>query len=397
MTSTGQQPRCISAIHRLALLAVFATAAIGPLAQAAYTVEHTFTGQTADGANPAGGLIADGSGNVYGTTSQGGAYNQGTVFEWAAGGPETVLYSFTGGADGGGPEAGLILGPGGVLYGTTYFGGTNYYGVVFELTPSTGGGAWTETVLYNFTGGTDGGNPWAGVTLGPGGVLLGTTIGGGSGYGVVFVLMPPTIAGGVWTEIVLYPFTGGSDGANPYGGVVLDAAGNLYGTTESGGTSGFGVVFTLNTGGVFSVLHTFTGGPDGANPLASLVEGTPNNFYGTTPYGGSGYGVVFKVTTGGLETVLHTFTGGADGAYPFAGLIYSGGDLYGVTYFGGTNADGTVFKMTTVGVETVLHSFAAVPKGQDPFGGLVRIAPDVYGTTYYGGNTSLDGVLFKIT
>ena len=395
MTSTRQQPRCISAIQRLAasgalaLGAIFATAAIGPLAQGAYTVQHTFTGQTADGANPAGALIADGSGNLYGTTSQGGAYNQGAVFEWAAGGPETVLYSFTGGPDGGGPEQGLALGPGGVLYGTTYFGGIYGYGVVFELTPGT---PWTESVLHTFTGGTDGATPWAGVTLGPGGVLLGTTTGGGSGFGVVFELTPGT----PWTEAVLYPFTGASDGANPYGGIVLDAADNLYGTTESGG-SGFGVVFKLSSAGLFSVLYTFTGGPDGANPLAGLVEGTPNNFYGTTPYGGSGYGVVFKITASGVQTVLYTFTGGADGAYPFAGLIYSAPDLYGVTYFGGTHADGTVFRMTTGGVETVLHSFAASASGDYPFGGLVRIAPDIYGTTYYGGNTSSAGVLFKIT
>jgi uncharacterized repeat protein (TIGR03803 family) len=342
MTSTRQQPRGNSAIHRLgasgalALMAVFASAAISPPAQAAYSVEHTFTGQTADGANPAGALIADGSGNIYGTTSVGGAFNQGAVFEWAAGGPETVLYSFTGGPDGGSPEAGLTLGSGGVLYGTT--------------------------------------------------------TGGGSGFGVLFELTPGT----PWTETVLYPFTGGSDGANPYGGIVLDSADNLYGTTESGG-SGFGVVFKLSSAGLFSVLYPFTGGADGANPLAGLVEGTPNNFYGTTPYGGAGYGVVFKVTAGGVFTPLYTFTGGADGAYPFAGLIYSAPDLYGVTYFGGTHADGTVFRMTTGGVETVLHSFAGAPSGDYPFGGLVRIAPDIYGTTYYGGNTSASGVLFKIT
>jgi uncharacterized repeat protein (TIGR03803 family) len=371
-------------------MAIFATAAIGPLAQAAYTVEHTFTGQTADGANPAGALIADGSGNIYGTTSVGGAFNQGAVFEWAAGGPETVLYSFTGGPDGGAPEAGLTLGPGGVLYGTTYFGGIYGYGVVFALTPGT---PWTESVLHTFTGVTDGASPWAGVTLDPAGNLYGTTTGGGLGFGVVFELTPGT----PWTETVLYPFTGGSDGANPYGGVILDSAHNIYGTASYGGAVGYGVVFKITPAGLYALLHTFSGGADGANPVASLVEGAPNNFYGTTPYGGSGYGVVFKVPAVGVFTVLHTFTGGSDGAYPFAGLIYSAPELYGVTYFGGTHADGTVFRMTTGGVETVLHSFAGAPNGDYPFGGLVRIAPDIYGTTYSGGNTSSGGVLFKIT
>src|SRR5580658_2155921 len=382
---------------RLALGAIFLTTVVGaPLARAAtYTVLHTFSGYSTDGANPAGGLIADANFNVYGTTYEGGAADQGTVFEWAADGPETVLYSFTGLADGGGPEAGLVLGPNGSLYGTTYFGGAYDYGVVFELTPpAVAGGAWTEAVLYSFTGGPDGGNPWAGLTLGSNGVFYGTTTGGGLGVGVAFILTPPTSPNGPWTETVLHnfgAFTG--DGANPYASWTFGTNGVLYGATESGGSSGYGIVFSLTTGGVLTVLHPFTGGADGGNPQAGFALDSAGNFYGTTPYGGAGYGVAFKMTEGGTFTLLHTFTGGTDGAYPFAGLIYSIPDLYGVTYFGGASGGGTLFKMTTAGVKTVQHNFAA---GQYPFGSLVKNSAGTYGTTYYGGS-STDGQLFSLS
>jgi uncharacterized repeat protein (TIGR03803 family) len=372
----------------LALGAIFATAAFwAPQAQAVtYTVLHTFAGAPTDGANSASSLISDAGGNLYGTTYAGGATNQGAVFEWASAGPETLLYSFTGGADGGGPEAGLVFGSTGNLYGTTYFGGAYGYGVVFELSP---GSPWTEKVLYNFTGATDGAYPQSTLISDSSGNLYGTTVSGGSGAGVVFVLLPGSPN---WTEVVLYAFSGAGDGGNPAAGLVRDAAGNLFGTTEYGGASGDGVVFKLDTSLHETTLYSFTGGADGANPQATLALDAAGNLYGTTPYGGLGYGVVFKVNPSGNEIVLHTFTGGADGAYPYSGVILGTANrLYGVTYFGGAFGDGTAFKMTTGGVETVLHSFKS---GQYPFAGLFQNASGTYGTTYYGGSGS--GVLFDL-
>jgi uncharacterized repeat protein (TIGR03803 family) len=371
----------------LAIAAIFATAAIRtPLAQAeTYTVLHSFAGSPGDGANPAASMVLDPPGNLYGTSYEGGAWNQGAVFEYPASGPETVLYSFTGGPDGGGPEAGLVFDSAGNLYGTTYFGGAYGYGVVFELSP---GPSWTETVLYSFTGGPDGAYPMSTLVFDPAGNLYGTTSqGGGNGGGVLFILSP----GPSWTETVAVSFPSGS---MPGAGVVRDSAGNIYGTTEYGpGSPGYGEVYRL-TGNFTTVwVHAFTGAPDGANPQGTLAVDSSGNIYGTTPYGGSGYGLVFKLTSNGTYTVLHTFTGGTAGAYPFAGLILgSGNDLYGVTYFGGASGDGTAFKMKTNGTETVLHSFKS---GQYPFGGLVQNATGTYGTTYYGG-TPGNGVLFEL-
>jgi uncharacterized repeat protein (TIGR03803 family) len=370
----------------LALGTIFATAAFwAPQAQAVtYSVLHTFAGSPADGANSASSLISDPGGDLYGATYAGGATNQGAVFVWAVGGPETVLYSFTGAADGGGPEAGLVRDVAGNLYGTTYFGGAYGYGVVFELSP---GSPWTETVLYSFTGGTDGAFPQSTLILDSLGNLYGTTLNGGSGAGVVFGLAPGT----PWTEVVLYAFSGAGDGANPGAGLVRDSSGNLWGTTEYGGSSGDGVVFKLAPSGQETTVYSFTGG-SGANPQAVLAIDSLGTLYGTTPYGGSGYGVVFKVSQSGTETILHTFTGGADGAYPYSGVILgTANHLYGVTYFGGAFGDGTAFKMTTGGVETVLHSFKS---GQYPFAGLFQNASGTYGTTYYGGSGS--GVLFEL-
>jgi uncharacterized repeat protein (TIGR03803 family) len=221
-------------------------------------VLHAFTGYPSDGAFPFAG-VAIGKGNVlYGTTFNGGVGSSsfGTVFNLkpptSAGGgwTESVLYSFTGGNDGFYPYTGVMIGSGGVLYGTAYQGGASGYGTVFSLTPpASAGGTWTETALYNFTGGSDGGYPYAAVAM-RGGVLYGTTRYGGlafglSGYGTVFSLTPPTSPGGVWTQTVLHTFTGGRDGSDPDAGVVISRGGVLYGTTHYGGSSGDGTVFAL--------------------------------------------------------------------------------------------------------------------------------------------------------
>ena len=212
---------------------------------------YSFNFNGTDGADPAAGLIFDAAGNLYGTTYGGGTYDWGTVFELtpAAGGgwTEKVLYSFLGGADGFFPAADLIFDAAGNLYGTTGYGGAYDNGTVFELTP-TGGGDWTEKLLHSFSynlNGMDGTYPQAGLIFDAAGNLYGTTVGGGNyGGGTVFELTPT--AGGNWTETVLHNFNrNGTDGADPYAGLIFDGAGNLYGTTSFGDVYGDGTVFQL--------------------------------------------------------------------------------------------------------------------------------------------------------
>jgi uncharacterized repeat protein (TIGR03803 family) len=375
-----------------------ALAAFGTLpAQAqTYTVLHRFTGP--DGANPEAGLIADPAGNLFGTTMFGGPSNSGTVFKLNSTGL-TVLYGFTGGADGGNPAAGLIRDSVGTLHGTTYDGGAGDEGAVFKLDA-----AGTETVLHSFRGEGDGAFPIAGLIQDAAGNLYGTTQeGGASSQGLVFGLNRTG-------ETALHSFTEGEDGGNPSASLIQDSAGNLYGTTALGGALGNGVVFKVETNGTETVLHSFTGGADGAFPLAGLIQDSAGNFYGTTEFGGAaGQGVVFKLDTTGAETVLYTFTGGADGGNPVAGLVLdSAGNFYGTTVVGGSAmgpaGHGVVFELDATGAETVLHTFAGGEDGSQPMAGLIRdLAGNLYGTTFAGGKNSTCnpiaagcGVVFKI-
>src|ERR1022692_4562657 len=279
------------------------------------------------------GVIRDPAGNIFGTTTNGGASGAGVVFKVDASGHERVLYSFAGGADGGNPHAGVILDSAGNLYGTTPNGGTSGAGVVFKL-DTTG----HETVLYSFTGGADGGYPDAGLIGDSAGYLYGTTLyGGTAGNGTVYKL------DATGHETVLYSFT---DGGNPYAGVVRDAAVNLYGTTSYGGAPGLGVVFKLDTAGNETVLYTFTNGPDGYYPNAGVIRDSAGSLYGTTVWGGAGgAGVVYKLDTSGQETVLYGFPGATDGHSPYAGVIRDPADnLYGTTIDGGAAGAGIVYQ-----------------------------------------------------
>ena len=375
-------------------------------------VLHGF-GDGTDGINPPADLIFDTAGNLYGTTYEGGDYNYGTVFELtptAGGGwTEKVLHSFNNnGTDGYYPLAGLIFDAAGNLYGTTWHGGTYNElggGTVFELTPTAGGG-WTETVLHSFGNGADGIGPEAGLIFDAAKVnLYGTTAGGGSySVGTVFELTPT--AGGGWTETVLYSFNdNGTDGWESLAGLIFDAAGNLYGTTWAGGTYGGGTVFELTPAGGWTekVLHSFSWiGTDGFWPYAGLIIDAAGNLYGTTGAGGpSGWGMVFELTPtaggGWTEKMLHSFPydNGTDGSQPVAGLIFDAvGNLYGTTEYGGTYSNcyggcGTVFELTPAAgggwTETVLHSFNGTD-GREPAAGLIfDAAGNLYGTTYYGG------------
>jgi uncharacterized repeat protein (TIGR03803 family) len=381
---------------------------------------YSFSGSS-DPKFPYAGLIFDKSGNLYGTTESGGANTLGTVFEMSpnANGTwtETVLYSFTGAADGGQPYGGLVLDAAGNLYGTTNYGGSTNCnsgcGTVFKLTPGSGG--WTESVIYTFTGGADGREPYARLRFDAAGNLYGTTLQGGnvnstctSGCGTIFKLTPGSSG---YTETVLYAFQGGADGASPYDGLTLDAAGNLYGTTYAGGT-GSGTIFKLtpgSSGWTETVLHAFKGGYDGKSPYGDVILDAAGNLYGTTFQGGQGYGVVFQVAPNSngrwTEKVLHAFVNTPAGS-PVAGLVMdTAGNLYGTTMLGVAQSScsggcGTLFKLSPVAGGTwtykVVHLFGQGTDGYHPTGDLVLdSAGNMYGTTQAGGAQG-SGMVFEI-
>ncbi len=353
-----------------------------------FTVLYAF-GTGTDGSTPYSDLIRDAAGNLYGTTFAGGTAGDGTVFKVDATGKETVLYSFTGGADGAIPVAGLIRGVNGNLFGVAVEGGASNQGTIFKL--STTG---TLSVLHNFKT-EDGSYPDAGLFRDSLGNLYGATIKGGTAdLGTVFEFNP----GGKLT--VLHSFTGGTDGRFPYsyGKLVQDSEGNFYGTTLAGGAFDQGIVFKLDTTGKETILYNFTGGADGGYPYAGLFVGKKGNIYGTTYMGGaSGQGTVFRVSKTGKETVLYSFTGGADGGNPMARVLRDPkGNLFGTTYYGGAFNAGVVFKLDPTGKLTVLHSFDYSNDGGYPTARLARdSAGNLYGTASAGG-ASNRGTVFKI-
>ncbi|MGA7078008.1 MAG: choice-of-anchor tandem repeat GloVer-containing protein [Terriglobales bacterium] len=354
------------------------------------TVLYSFLGAP-DGANPIAGVILDAKGNLYGTTDNGGTSGLGTVFKLAPDGDETVLYSFAGHAEGANPYAGLVRGKKGYLYGATLYTGDNEtYGTLFKVSPKG-----VHTVLYAFTGGADGADPYGeNLILDKAGNLYGTGYSGGTfEEGVVFEFS----ASG--TESVLYSFTGGTDGARPYAGVVEDKLGNFYGTTLQGGAFGLGTVYKVTPSGTETVLHSFAGGSDGATPYGGVILDSKGNLYGTTAGGGSSSaGIVFKLSPSGTETLLHTFAGGADGANPTVALVRDkAGNLYGTTSGGGSSNDGTVFEFSPSGTHTILYTFTGGADGAEPGSDLILDKQgNLYGTTIGGGTLGL-GVVYKVT
>jgi len=310
----------------------------------------------------------------------------------------TDLYDFHSFPDGGTPWATPIRDTGGNLYGTTYAGGNfdstgicNFSGcgVVYKLDT-----AGNETPLYSFNGKPDGQAPVGSVVTDAAGNFYGTTAyGGANGYGTVFMVN----AAGV--ETILQSFTGGADGGIPNGGLVRNRAGDLYGTTFTGGSANLGTVFKVTSAGVFSTVYTFPDVAHGSHPNATLTLDKSGNLFGTTQYGGSANrGAVFTLEPdSGAETILYNFTGMPDGAYPQGQLTFNGGDLYGTTTEGGSSNNGTVFKLTTSGTETILHNFGNSPDGAFPTAGVVvDKAGNVYGTTFHGGSNNVNGTVFKI-
>jgi uncharacterized repeat protein (TIGR03803 family) len=390
-----------------------------------FSVIHTFSGG-GDGGVPDAGLIVDGAGNLYGATAVGGrsepscnyagASGCGIIFKLAKKNstwPLTPLYSFTGGSDGAGPLARVTFGPDGRLYGTARNGGdpgctssdTPGCGVVFRLQPAVTfcrsvSCPWTETVLYSFTGGSDGAQPESAVVFDQSGNIYGTTPDGGltncfgSGCGVVYELIPSQ---GNWTESVLYSFTGGTDGGEPFSEVLLDRSGNIYGTTPGFGIPNCfcGTVFELSptgSGWTLSTLYSFTGMTDGSDPEAGLIFDSSGSLYGSTWVGGTNTGgVAFKLTpsNGGWQYgAVYGFSGTNRGG-PLSHLIFdSAGNLYGTTYGDGAYGYGAAFKLTPSNggwSYTSLHDFTNGSDGAFPWGGLV-FGPDgnLYGTAAGG-------------
>ena len=412
-----------AAVAGLMLAAMFMLTAVATQAQT-YSVIHNFAGGQ-DGATPMAGLTFDRAGNLYGTAAYGGtvggacgASGCGTVFRLAkrnSGWVFSPLYSFAGGTDGANPEANVNIGSDGSLYGSTYLGGGpcdgDGCGTIFNLKPPASACKsalcpWTETLVHKFTG-PDGIGPVGTVIFDQGGNLFGATTSGGfrnggaifellpmgggwtvkvlyssygypkgglilddsgnlygpaftagNGYGSVYQMVP---SGSSWITTDLYDFNYGSDGGYPWAGLIFDPAGNLYGSTCSGGSGNGGTVFQLAFSGgswVLNTLYSFAGPDNGrlvVGPVGSLVMDHAGALYGTTLADGvHGYGSVFKLTPGGdgwTFTSLHDFTGGSDGGYPYSYLVFDAkGNLYGTASVGGngpcTNGCGVIFEIT---------------------------------------------------
>jgi uncharacterized repeat protein (TIGR03803 family) len=390
---------------------VSAEAFHAPDGRDAYRTIYAFKKDPRDGSGPNGKLVAIG-GVLYGTTYFGGRghHGNGTVFSVTTSGEERVLHSFNRGFDGINPNGGLVA-VDGVLYGTTYGGGTGCRqeeergcGTVFAITP-----AGQEHVVYRFKGGTDGSSPAAGTLVWLDGRLYGTTSlggttsrcsSGGSGTGCGTVFSVDTSG----NERVAYRFRGDGDGGSPNGSL-LALNGKLYGTTYTGGAAGScdyncGILFEVTTSGSEKVLHRFAGGSDGSNPAPGLVS-IDGVLYGTTAYEGACCGTVFKATTSGAESAIYDFRGSPDAAAPngmlvadhslLYGTAMSGGEVCGVGYYD----SGAIFAVSTAGAEHVVHSFSC-KSIFDPSAGLLPLGHAMYGTADEGGRAP-QGSVFALT
>jgi uncharacterized repeat protein (TIGR03803 family) len=374
------------------------------------TLIYSFAGDT-DGEYTDTELVLDGAGNLYGTSVQGGTFGGGTVFQVTPAGVHTVLYNFTGGADGGEPYKGVTLDANGDLYGTAVTGGGGSCeggcGVLFKLTNS--GGTWTQSVVHTFTGGIDGSGPGSPVSIDKFGNIYGTTpTGGANGVGVVYRINPDGSGG--WKFRVIHTFTGGADGSGGSAGrLLIDAQGNLYGVCTVGGANGFGTVYKMSSNqGVWQLqtLYAFKDSPDGALPYGGLVLDNHGSLYGTTYYAGANdFGTVYKLSPNNgswTERVLYSFKGGIDGASPISSLAGdNAGHLYGTTSEGGAAACGcgVIFKMsrgsTGRWVESVVYRFPGTPHPGFAYNGMIRdMAGNFYGATVHGGSNN-DGAIYQ--
>lgn len=397
--------RTYGAIPRSAPTLVCALALLATVAQAQTFVDlHSFTG-FGDGSVPEAGVTLDRAGNLYGTTFQG------TVFKMSHFGSEwvlTTLYTFQGGSDGANPASRVVFGPGGTLYGTTSAGGGSGLGTVFNLRPPATvcksiQCSWTETIIHRFTG-SDGAAPQFGdLVFDAAGNIYGTTSAGGAfGQGVVFELSK---SGEGWTESVLYSFAGGSDGAAPYSGVIFDVAGNLYGTTTAGGAHSVGTAYELapsQSGWSETVLYNFGGSDESNSPYGGLIFDRQGNLYGTACGGPNGGGAVYELALSNGRWSYNLAYGFSGYAGPRDGpTMDASGNIFLTDLATGLpNQAGSVFKLTPGAggwTATDLYDFTGGSDGANPFGNVVLdAAGKLYGTTTLGGTHNL-GVVFEIT
>jgi len=386
-----------------------------------FTVLHSFTGG-GDGARPFSTPTLDPAGNLYGTTTWGGPgncsppYECGTVFKLSRRNSSWVLqtlYTFNPntGMDGYAPVGQLARDPSGILYGTTQSGGPHGDGTVFQLRPGAtrpvaAVAPWTETRIHDFDF-SDGEQPSGDLLLDSAGNLYGTTCYGGTGEdGTVFTLIP---LNGAWTHSILHSFTGGGyddDGSCPKSGVVLDAAGNVYGTTYDGGAHGDGAVYQVTPSGSESVLYSFTGGSDGSLPTAGVIFDSFGNLYGATAQGGSGgSGVVFELSPGDngwTYSQIYPLPGGGWGPYERL-VLDASGNLYGTMFKSGYTGYGVIFKLTPSNGSwnyTPLHIFTGGDDGAYPSGLVLDPNGNLYGVAGGGGNSACQsgcGVVFEVT
>ena len=396
-------------------LVLLATATLWANRARAATVEviYSFAGDD-DGEYCDTDVAVDAAGNLYGTSVLGGDFGGGTVWQLSpvgGGWVHTVLYSFTGGADGGEPYKGVTLDKAGNLYGTAVTGGSGSCeggcGVTYKLTNS--GTGWTQTVIHAFTGGNDGSGPGARVAVDKRGYVYGMTpTGGANGLGTIYALHPK--ANGSYELRVIHTFTGGSDGSSGSAGKLLLSGGHIYGAATTGGANSAGTVFELTPthGGEwdFKTLYSFQGAPDGVFPYGALLFDAAGNLYGTTYYGGTnGLGAIYQLSSDGAggwsETVLYSFKSGRDGNSSISNLASdAAGNLYGTTSEGGLGS-GAIFQLTPnqngTWTESIPHAFQGSPDGAFPYAGMVDDgAGTFYGATVHGGDDG-EGAIYKFT
>lgn len=388
MRSIRAMPRKLFISSALAVIGFAPTAQATPV----YTVIHQFTGAASDGAYSYADVDVDASGNLYGTTHNGGVHDAGAIYKIAPDGTESLLHSFAVGSNGYNPYGGVTIDAAtGDLYGTTEFGGPSDAGVIWKLAADG-----TYTVLHAFDDSNDGRQPrWRMIRDRMGNFYGVALFGGASGDGTVFELK----TNGRFK--VLHTFSG-ADGADPVGRIERDRAGNLYGVTFSGGAHNWGTVYEIASDGTFTTLYSFTEGSDGGFPEGGIQRDKDGNLFGTTASGGSGYGTLFRLAPNGTLTTLYTFGDGDDGGAPFGDLLRSHGKLYGTTTMGAggncQNGCGTVFELTPRGKLKTLYRFmgGTVDGGQADAGLTEGSDGTLYGATpYYG--VDGDGVVFSLT